>query len=107
MSADPDAIELGMPRIRQIIMTASARDTCKADELYPFYCHPPVWTPSNEAVSGYKKENTSIKLLACCNADGSGNIPLMVIGSALNHRPFKKNQRRTLDLISTPTKGHG
>lgn len=45
------------------------------------------------AVSGHKKNKMRIMFLVCYNADGSEKITLMVIGTALNSRPFKKKVR--------------
>jgi len=46
--------------------------------------------------AGHKKEKTRITCLACCNSDGTEKMPLMVIGSALNPRPFKKKSGQEL-----------
>lgn len=95
-SADNEAIAKKMPCIHMLMMTFDARDIWNADEFGLFYRQPPSWTLSRKVVSGSKKEKTRITFLACCNADGTEKMPLMIIGSALNPRAFKKKSGQEL-----------
>lgn len=95
-SADTEAIVNQMPRIHMLMMNFDARDTWNADEFDLFYRQPPSWTISGNVVSGHKKEESRITFLACCNADGTEKMPLMIIGSALNLRALKMKSGQEL-----------
>lgn len=88
MRADDDAPQHHMLRIRLIIMVFHPRDIFNADKFGLFYRKPPSLTLSNVAMSGKKKDKSYITFLACCNADGSGKIKMMIIISTKNPRAF-------------------
>lgn len=80
------------------MMTYAERDTWNANEFGLFCRQPPSWSLSRKVVSGHKKEKTRISVLAACNADGSGKISLLFIGSIENPRAFKKKLAADLEL---------
>lgn len=77
-------------------MKFSARDMWNAVEFGLFYRQPLGWKLEKFSVFGHKKDKTQIKFFECCNADGYEKMPLMVIGTVLNPRPFKKNSGQEL-----------
>ncbi|XP_048515470.1 jerky protein homolog-like [Athalia rosae] len=48
----------------------------------------------NEA-PGFKKDKTRVTIAACCNADGSCKLPLVVIGKSAKPRKLKNQSKNT------------
>lgn len=82
MSTDLDAIVNAMPRINRIISNYACRDVWNAGEFGLLYRQTPSWTLARGQISEFKKDESRITFLACCDNNGTKRMPLMVIGIA-------------------------
>lgn len=88
VSVNQEAIANAMPRISRIISNYACRDVWNADEFGLFHHQPPSWTLISGQITRFTKDESRIKVLTCCNNDGSERIPFMAMGTALRPRPF-------------------
>ncbi|XP_044575083.1 jerky protein homolog-like [Cotesia glomerata] len=62
-----------------------------------------VSNQENEA-PGFKKDKTRVTIAACCNADGSCKLPLVVIGKSAKPRKLKNQSKDNLPVYYTHQK---
>lgn len=85
--------------IKEEDLTADA--LYNADETGLFYKMLPSKTlaaKNEKQARGYKQQKQRVTLMACCNANGSHKLPLMVIGKSQNPRCFRHSDRNTLPV---------
>lgn len=73
-----------------------------ADETGLFFKMLPSKTlaaKNEKEARGYKQQKERVTLMACCNADGSHKLPLLVIGKSRKPRCFQNSEMRTLPVV--------
>lgn len=102
VSANVYAMSHHMPGIQMGMVTYAVQDTWNADEFDLFNRPRPCWTFSKGVFFGQKKDLEWLSFLPCCNADGSGRLPLKITGPVMQPCAFmkKSEQQRGFDHYS-------
>lgn len=89
LRADDDGLAANLLTKRAKIATYHPENVCNANEFGFFYRQPPIWSLSHKPASVFKRNNTRITVLACCNSYDSEKLPIMIIVNSLSPRPFQ------------------
>nr|CCA26497.1 putative CENPB/ARS binding proteinlike protein [Albugo laibachii Nc14] len=85
-SACAASVDKGRVELRARIVDYEAKDVYNLDEIALYYCKPPSENISAEPISGRKSDKKRRTVTVAGNADGSEQLPLLFVGSAVKPR---------------------
>lgn len=94
--ADAEAMDAHFPAIKSNLSHYRPEDIFNDDEYGHFFQIAPTRIISTVPFPERKKQKSLLTYLACCNAEGSEEFPLITIGKARNPREFRGKTRNEL-----------